>query len=85
MNLLCKDKVLSHGKTNFCWSSRIQVLQLWSKLSVKIKRSEYFPVNHDMQKSSFWKLFTERSFPGKKLMIFDCTFSTFALSPLTVN
>ena len=26
---------------------------LWSKLLVKIKRSEYFAVNHDVQKLSF--------------------------------
>ena len=74
MTLLCKDKVLSfeHIKTHFYWSSKTQMLRLRSKLSVKIKRSEYFSVNQDMQKWSFWKLSKERSFPGKKLLIKIC-------------
>ena len=49
MTLLCKDKVLSHGKTNFYWSSKIQMLQPWSKLSVNITRSEYFAESHEKQ------------------------------------
>ena len=41
-----------------------------------------------MQKLGFWKLFTDASFRGKKLMklkICDCTSSTFPLSPLKVQ
>ena len=39
MTLLYKNIVLSDRKTSFHWSSKIQMLQLWSKLPVKIKRS----------------------------------------------
>ena len=48
MTFPCKDKVLSHGKKYFYWSSKIQMLRLRSRLSGKIKRSQYFSVNHDM-------------------------------------
>ena len=68
--------VLSHAKINFYWSSDIEVLSLLSKLLVKIKGSEVFIVYDDTQKLSFWKLFWERSFRGRKLMkleICDCT------------
>ena len=54
MTFLRKDKVLAHGKTNFWWSSKIEMLQLWSKLSypLKLKDLFIFIVNHDMQKLS---------------------------------
>ena len=47
MTLLCKDKVLSHDKTNFYWSTKTSILQLGTQVTVK--RSEFFAVNHDMQ------------------------------------
>ena len=68
MTLHCKDKVLSHVKQFFIDLQKFK-LQVWSKLPVKIERSEYFAVNHDMQKWTFWKLSTERSLPQKKLTI----------------
>ena len=33
-----------------------------AKLSLKINKSKFFAVNNKMQKISFWKLFTEKSF-----------------------
>ena len=48
MTLVCKDKVLSHVKTFLLIFKKFS---LWSKLTAK--RSEFFAVNHEMQKLSF--------------------------------
>ena len=50
---------------------KFKYYSLLAKLPVKIKRSEIFAVKIDMQKLSFWKLFTERNFCGKKYKIKD--------------
>ena len=48
---------------------KFKCYSLWSKLTVKIKRSQYFAVNHNIQKLSFRKVSTESSFTRKKLVI----------------
>ena len=46
------------------------------KLSVKIKRSEFFAVHNDIQILGFWKLFTERTFCEKNAKVYHYTPST---------
>ena len=76
-----QDNILAHGKTNFYSFLYFKWCSLWSKSPVKIKRTDFFAINNDMQKLSFWKLFTERGVPGKKVIDFDCTSSLFPLFP----
>ena len=86
MSLFCKNILLSHGELNFYWWSIMQRLSLLFKLLVKIKRSEVFAIHNNMQKLRFCKLFTERSFRGRKLIklkICDCKrkpYTSFSLS-----
>ena len=54
-------------KENFIDLQKLKCYSLRSKLSVKIKRSEYFAINYDIQELSFWELFIESSSTVKKL------------------
>lgn len=56
-------------KESFIDIQKFKCYRLWSKLTVKIKRSQYFAVNHNIQKLSFRKVSTESSFVRKKLVI----------------
>ena len=56
-------------KESFIDIQKFKCYRLWSKLTVKIKRSQYFAVNHNIQKLSFRKVSTESSFARKKLVI----------------
>ena len=56
-------------KESFIDIQKFKCYSLWSKLTVKIKRSQYFAVNHNIQKLSFRKVSTESSFTRKKLVI----------------
>ena len=55
-------------KVIFFWYGKLKCHSLLSKLPVKIERSEFFGVDNDTQKLRFSKLFTERSYPRRKLM-----------------
>ena len=69
MTFLSEDKILSMVNQIFIDLQNSNMLQLWSKLPIKIKRYEHFTVNYDTQKLTFWKTFAEKSFSGKKLMM----------------
>ena len=66
MTFLRKDKVLAHGKTNFWWSSKIEMLQLWSKLPVKIKRSVYIYSKSWYAKIEFVKIIHRKEVSWKE-------------------
>ena len=58
------------------------MLQLVIQVQLENVRPEFFAVNNDTLKLSFWKLFTKTSFYDKKLVhlkICDCIASDFFL------
>ena len=61
MSLFCKNIVLSHDKSYFYWSSKIQVLQPIIQVTRQNNRPELFAVNDAVQKLRFKKL--RRSHP----------------------
>lgn len=77
--LIYKDMLLLHDKkTFFIDLQKFKCYSSWSKLLFKIKRSDYFGINNDLS-ICFWKVYLERSFCRKELMILkirDCTFNT---------
>ena len=63
-------------KQIFIDSQKFKYYSLLVKLSVKIKRSEFFAVHNDIQILCFWKLFTERTFCEKNAKVYHYTPST---------
>ena len=67
MTLLCKDKVLSHGKTFLLIFKKLNVAARDPSCSLK----DLNIFNHNMQNFSFLKLSTERSFFRKETFDID--------------
>ena len=81
--------ILSHEKQIFIYLRKFKCYSLLSKLLIKIKRSDFFTINNNMQKLNSWKLFTKSSFCNKQLMklkVCGCkTSSSFPWAPLKVH